>query len=152
MTPTLRVGQTVTADRASATQPLTVGEIVIFHPPHGADEGNGTCGDPTTGINHSRPCDRATPGVSPQTFIKRIVAGPGDRISILDGRVTRNGVRESAPYAADCPDAVDCDFPTAITVPAGQYYVLGDNRAASDDSRFWGPVARSSIIAIVHTH
>ena len=39
-----------------------------------------------------------------------------------------------------------CTFPKTITVPAGDYYMMGDNRGNSDDSRYWGPVPQSSII------
>ena len=77
-----------------------------------------------------------------------MVAGPGDRISIVNGRVIRNGAREREPYIRACGGPI-CNFPEPITIPSGEYYVLGDNRAASDDSRFWGPIRRGWIIGLV---
>jgi signal peptidase I len=77
------------------------------------------------------------------------VAGPGDLISIVDGHAVRNGVRENEPYIAPCGPGAACSFPTPVRVPAGEYYVLGDNRGASDDSRFWGPVPSAWIIGTV---
>ena len=88
----------------------------------------------------------APPTVS---FVKRIVAKPGDRISIPKGRVVRNGKLAREPFITSCRYAVICDFPRTFTVAAGRYYVLGDNRSASDDSRFWGPVAASAIVGRV---
>jgi signal peptidase I len=82
-------------------------------------------------------------------FVKRVVAGPGDLIAIVGGHVVRNGVREAEPYAASCDPGAACDFPTAVRVPPDEYYVLGDNRGVSDDSRFWGPVPSGWIIGTV---
>ena len=82
-------------------------------------------------------------------FVKRVVAGPGDLISLVDGHVVRNGVRESDAYIAPCGPGSSCSFPTPVRVPAGEYYVLGDNRGSSDDSRFWGPVPAAWIIGTV---
>jgi signal peptidase I len=78
-----------------------------------------------------------------------VVGLPGDWISIVNGHVYRNGVREEDPYIALCPDQASCNFPVPITVPKGDYYVMGDNRGESDDSRFWGPVTQADIIGIV---
>ena len=44
---------------------------------------------------------------------------------------------------------VACELPTAITVPAGNWFLAGDDRGASDDSRFWGPVPTDAITGIV---
>ena len=65
------------------------------------------------------------------------------------GHAVVNGIVRPEPYAAACQSATNCDFPVSVRVPAGQYYVLGDNRGVSDDSRFWGPVPASSIIGVV---
>ena len=79
-------------------------------------------------------------------MVKRVVAVPGDRISIKDGHVIRNGVRERDPYIADCGGESLCNFRKPVLIPRGEYFMLGDNRGASDDSRFWGPVRKSWIV------
>jgi signal peptidase I len=82
-------------------------------------------------------------------FIKRVVAGPGDTIRIVRGHVIRNGKRENDPYIADtCGSDANrgCTLSTPITIPPGHWFMMGDNRGESDDSRFWGPVPRNAII------
>jgi signal peptidase I len=81
-------------------------------------------------------------GPTPEIFIKRIIGLPGDTVSVDRGAVLVDGRPLSEPYVR-YPD--DRSFP-AVTVPAGSLYVLGDNRADSDDSRFWGFVAENQVI------
>lgn len=140
MEPTLAEGQRVLVDRLFFSP--HVGEIVVFHPPAGADaEQCGRMHGP------SSPCDWPDRTASNETFIKRIVAGPGDVISIHDGHVIRNGMPESDKYTRPCTAGdSSCTFTTPIRIPAGKWFVMGDNRGESDDSRFWGPVPTSWII------
>jgi signal peptidase I len=149
MEPTLKVGQRILVDRiATDFSSPHIGEIVVFHPPK--DYGQG-CVDPNAGESQNgqdsaRACDRAWQQASSQTFVKRVVGLPGDRISILGGHVIRNGVREKDSYIAGCGGSGSCTFPATITVPRNDYFMMGDNRGESDDSRFWGPVPKSWII------
>src|SRR5437764_9091827 len=83
MEPTLHINQRVLANRLF-NHP-GIGDIVVFHPPAGAVEGDGVCGSSSEGQGHPQPCGRPTPQESSATFIKRVVAGPGDRISIVNG-------------------------------------------------------------------
>jgi signal peptidase I len=144
MVPTLHIGQRVLANRLS-TSP-GVGDIIVFHPPKGADPPTPICGNPSQGGGHPGPCDTPTPGESSQTFIKRVVGVPGDRISIVNGHVIRNGVQEKDSYIAPCQGDSSCNFQQTIVIPPGHYFMMGDNRGESDDSRFWGPVPQSWII------
>jgi signal peptidase I len=149
MAPTLKVGEhlAVEVDRSVPH----VGDIVLFHPPAGADALPPRCGAEAEGAGTPRPCGVPTVSESTQIFVKRVVAGPGDRVAIRDGHVVRDGLTESEPYVALCGNDPLCNFPQPVVVPRDAYFVLGDNRGASDDSRFWGPVPRSWIIGrVVH--
>ena len=146
MEPTLTIGQRILANRM-INHP-SIGDIVVFHPPAGADPDDAVCGDPDQGTGHAQACDKGTPSESSQTFIKRVVAGPGDVIQIINGNVIRNGVKEKDPYAYQCGTGPDCNFPKAIKIPPGDYFMMGDNRGESDDSRFWGPVPNNWIIGV----
>ena len=144
MEPTLDVGQRVLVNRfIYHFEDPSPGDIVVFHPPKGADTGT-ECGVPH-GTEES--CPRPTPEESSQNFIKRIVAVGGDTVSIRDGHPVVNGVEKTnEPYTIPCGTGGACNLPKPITVPPGYYFMMGDNRGASDDSRFWGPVPRSWII------
>jgi signal peptidase I len=144
MEPTLDVGQRVLVNRfIYHLNDPSVGDIVVFHPPAGADNGT-ECGvQPKAG----EPCPQPTKAESEQNFIKRIVALPGDELSIKNGHPVVNGVEQSdEPYVIPCGGAAACNMPRTIKIPADHYFMMGDNRGASDDSRFWGPVPRDWII------
>ena len=144
MEPTLDVGQRVLVNRFlyHFTDP-GIGDIVVFYPPKGAESG-AECGVPHSPV---QACPEATAGESSQNFIKRIVAGPGDMLSVRNGHPVVNGVAKTdEPYTLPCGNGGACNLPKPIKIPADHYFMMGDNRGASDDSRFWGPVPREWII------
>jgi signal peptidase I len=146
MEPTLAVGQRVLVNRLDTRfKKPHVGEITVFHPP--ADATQQLCGSvPHVVKLGGAACAEPEPKKASVNFIKRIVAGPGDVISIVEGHVIRNGVREKDSYIRECGSSPECNFPTPIKIPAGHWFMMGDNRGESDDSRFWGPVPESWII------
>ncbi|MHB8146815.1 MAG: signal peptidase I [Vulcanimicrobiaceae bacterium] len=81
-------------------------------------------------------------GDPPEIFIKRVIGLPGDRVRIDQGTVILNGIPLSEPYVRFTDTR---SFPE-ITVPPNSVYVLGDNRANSEDSRFFGPVNDAFLI------
>jgi signal peptidase I len=146
MEPTLKIGQRVLVDRVLYHfRDPHAGDVVVFHPPEGAENGQ-ECGDRDTGEGTNAACNLPTPEESDTNFIKRIVAGPGDRLSIHDGHPVVNGVEANEDFIRACRGGNLCNLPRQITIPPGHYFMMGDNRGQSDDSRFWGPVPRSWII------
>ena len=120
----------------------SVGDVVVFHPPKGAESARCGVSAPAPSRSARRPSTRK----DDVNFIKRVVAGPGDRIKIIDGRVIRNGEPAEEPFIEPCAPGGGCNFPREITIPADHYFMMGDNRGSSDDSRFWGPVPDEWII------
>jgi len=107
-----------------------------------------------------------------QHFVKRVIGIPGDRVRLINRQVYVNGVALVEPYAlhrSRFHDSFRDDFPrvdipvpglegdwwlrmrklvedNALIVPEGHYFVMGDNRDESSDSRYWGFVPRENII------
>jgi signal peptidase I len=79
---------------------------------------------------------------APSVYLKRIIGVPGDRVKIERGAVSINGRQLTEPYVRFHDDR---SAPESI-VPRGAYYVLGDNRKNSDDSRAWGTVPAGDLI------
>ena len=123
MEPTLKPGDRVLVNKLSYDlHSVHRGDLVVFkRPPSEA-------GDPTI-----------------KDLIKRVIGLPGDRIEGRDGVVYINGAKISEPYLP--PGTVTTSIqPGGYTVPPGQYFVMGDNRSNSMDSRFIGPIPGDLIV------
>lgn len=134
MVPTIAENEYVLIDKLTPRfDDYQRGDIVVFQPPPGFEQG----------------------GVP---FIKRIIGLPGDTVTLDNGRVyvtpaAGSRVQLVEPYVArDIDGGVEPTLPkdaestTEWTVPEGQYFVMGDNRPESQDSRFFGPIARDLIV------
>ncbi len=79
---------------------------------------------------------------APEVYLKRVIGVPGDRVRIVRGIVNVNGASLDEPYVR----FRDTRSAAQVIVPPHSYYVLGDNRANSDDSRAWGFVPAADLI------
>ena len=75
-------------------------------------------------------------------FVKRVVGVPGDTVEIRQGRLLVNGVERPEPYVVNRDET----SMRPVAVPPDSFFVLGDNRRASSDSREWGPVPAENLI------
>jgi signal peptidase I len=149
MEPALRLGAQVTV-RPTAPK---VGAIAVFYPPEGGFEPE--CGPtPHPIFSGGAACQAPIPKEGKVKVVKRIVAGAGDEIYVRAGEVYRKPpgaagfLRESGGIPHPCSGA-RCNFPTPITIPAGHWFMVGDNRGPSADSRVYGPVPTAWIAGIV---
>lgn len=145
MVPTLAVGERVLVDRITPyfSDPDR-GDIVVFHPPLGSE--TGACGAPK---EQGQACAQPTDEESEMNFIKRIVGLPGDELTVVDGIVHVDGRPLDEPYLrtdAPCAGLPTCNLTEPITVPPGHFFMMGDNRDQSADSREWGPVPEEWLI------
>jgi signal peptidase I len=133
MTPTLGVYDRILVQKAFFSwHDVREGDIVVFtHPPLD------NCGGPQEGGD----------------LVKRVIALPGQTIYSAGNRIYIDGRLLAEPYLPHYdplgPPVPDASSQHPYRVPPGEFYVLGDNRADSCDSRFWGPISGSSIIGKV---
>jgi len=81
-------------------------------------------------------------------YIKRIIGLPGEKVSVNEGKVFINGIRLNEAYLSDTlytSGGMFLENGATVTVPAGEYFVMGDNRPYSSDSRTWGFVTKAKI-------
>ncbi len=155
MKPTLDVGQRVLVNRFSERfgGDPEIGDVTVFHPPLNAVSAE-QASDPLPECeveepqrSPGQPCPLPGPVRAEANFIKRVVAGPGDQLKIIDGIPIVNGEAVTGDWKIiPCRGGLICDYPQKITIPADHYFMMGDNRPSSQDSRFWGPVPRDWII------
>jgi signal peptidase I len=124
MVPTLNQYEYVLVDKLSPNwSDYKRGDIIVFEPPEGYQE-NG----------------------QDIPFVKRVIGVPGDTVEIRDGAVWVNDVKLDEPYLFPGQPTEAWTEVTKWVVPEGYLFVLGDHRAASQDSRAFGPIPRSSVI------
>jgi signal peptidase I len=82
-------------------------------------------------------------------YIKRVIALPNEKIEIVGGKVLINGEQLDEPYLDENYNSMKDSHPPRIT-PAEHYFVLGDNRDNSSDSRYWGPVHKNLIQGVYY--
>jgi signal peptidase I len=137
MMPTLHIGDRIVVDKlAYDLHGVGRGDIVVF----------------------SRPPDEDCAGPPVADLVKRVIGLPGETISLSGkGYVLINGrrldetwlptVKQGTTYPGPSGHSFSLDHPYKI--PANHYFMMGDNRGDSCDSRFWGPISKSLIVGKV---
>ncbi|MGZ6314146.1 MAG: signal peptidase I [Candidatus Limnocylindrales bacterium] len=121
---TLEPGQYVLVDKVSPNfSDYKRGDVIVFEPPAGFQE-NG----------------------QDIPFIKRVVGVGGDLVEVHDDAVWVNGVKLAEPYVYDGQPTTPLSTQASWRVPKDRLFVLGDHREASQDSRVFGPIAKSTVI------
>jgi signal peptidase I len=120
MEPTLMVGDKVLVNKLAYD----------FHPVHRGDV-----------IVFSKPANDYSPGV--KDLIKRVIGLPGETISASGGKVFINGKELAEPWLPSGTTTADFG---PVLIPPGEYFVMGDNRGNSADSRVIGPIKKSLIV------
>ena len=129
MVPTLEKNDRVLVNKLSyKMHDVNRGDIIVFKAPDGTDP-------------------------SVKDLVKRVIGLPGETVSAENGKIFIDGKELDEPYLPDgtvsnCASFREQCFPTG-KVPDDQYWVMGDNRASSKDSRFFGTIAKSEIIGRV---
>ena len=130
MLPNFQDGEHVMTDKISYKfrEPMR-GEVVVFHAP------------PAAGCVEGTGCD----------FIKRIIAVPGDKVTVHDNAIWINGQKLPEPYIPDDFEILPgrATLNEEIYLGPDEYFVSGDNRPHSSDSRFWGPITKDEIVGRV---
>jgi signal peptidase I len=121
---TLDPGQMVLVDKLSPHfSDYKRGDVIVFQPPSAAQED-------TSGV----------------PFIKRVIGVGGDTVEIKDGHAWVNGAQLNEPYVFDGQTTEPTTGQSVWKVPAGYLFVMGDHRQQSQDSRVFGPIAKSTVI------
>ena len=135
MEPTLQIGDRILVDKLS------------YHL-HGVDRGDI--------IVFKRPADENCGGATVNDLVKRVVGLPGETISLSGGQVYINGKELAEPWLPASEQGLTTaargapwDLETPYKIPQDEYFVMGDNRTESCDSRYWGPVAHALIVGKV---
>jgi signal peptidase I len=142
MEPTLDVGDRVVVNRlAYRIGEPDHGQVVVFLRPTGAE--TAAAGGPISWVR--RAVAQGLGGTPPgnEDLIKRVVGLPGEVLEGRDGYLWRNGKRVEEPYLR--PGTFTSDF-KKVRVKPDQFWVMGDNREDSADSRVFGPVHRSALV------
>jgi signal peptidase I len=142
MEPTLDVGDRVVVNRLAYRigQPQR-GQVVVFLRP--SDQHPAPASGPLSLLRRALAEGLGGTPAGSEDLIKRVVGVPGDLVEGRDGKLWRNGEPVPEPYLPW--NALTSDF-GPVRIPAGHYWVMGDNREDSADSRVFGPVPRSALV------